>query len=80
MGVSDHVTYYNAITQLEAQEVLLGMSIVDFPNMNKEERKKRHKSLHKKAFPSTHENKMPLSVDNFAGFLNVNSKKVDSGG
>lgn len=80
MGVSDHVMFYNAITQIEAQEALLQMSIADFPHLSKkEERKKRHKAMHKIAFPDNHGKKSPLSLDNFAGYLNMNSTKVNHG-
>lgn len=81
MGVSDHVVYFNAITQIEAQEALLAMSIAEFPHLNKkEERKKRHKSMHQMAFPTKHSKQRSLSIDNFAGFLNNNSQKVKNGG
>lgn len=77
MGVNDHVVFYNAITQVEAQEALLAMSIAEFPHLNKqEERKKRHKAMHKLAFPDTHKSKRPLDINSFAGFLNSNSSKV----
>lgn len=72
--------FYNAITQIEAQEALLAMSIAEFPHLTKQdERKKRHKSMHKMAFPETHTKRAPLSIENMAGFLNVNSKKVTHG-
>ena len=77
MGIGDHVTFYNAITQIEAQEALLAMSVAEFPHLSKkEERKKRHKEMHKLAFPKTHTSKQALDIESFSNFLNINSKKV----
>lgn len=64
------VEYYEAITVLEAQDRLVEMNISDYPNMNKENRRKYFRGMKKLAHPKH----LQETVD-FADFI----KKVSSG-
>lgn len=45
--------FWQAITVIESQEVLLGMKIADFPHLTKSARSSAHKEFFKQAFPRT---------------------------
>ncbi len=45
--------FWQAITVIESQEVLLGMKIADFPHLTKSARTTSHKDFFKQAFPRT---------------------------
>ena len=38
---------WQAVTQIEAQETLVSMKVVSFPNMKKEDIEKTHRSIHR---------------------------------
>ena len=44
--------YWEAINVLQARERLLDLNIADYPKMTKDGRKKLHRDLRKRAFPS----------------------------
>ncbi len=44
-----------AITQIEAQDVLINLTIAQYPWLKKEQQKKIHREMHRKAYPKTHE-------------------------
>lgn len=43
--------YYEAISVLEGQEMLLNMKLADYPRASNESRKKFHRDVSKVAFP-----------------------------
>ena len=47
--------YWEAITMIEAQNLLMEMKVGDFPNMKKEDRGRLHRSLYKQAYPESAE-------------------------
>jgi hypothetical protein len=51
MDMDTFANYWLLVDRLEPQETLLSMNVGDYPNMKKEDRKKFHKDLHKKAYP-----------------------------
>lgn len=53
MDAVDFNTYYEAITPIEAQEMLLSMKVISYPHMEKNSRQEFHKSIHKLAYPSS---------------------------
>jgi len=57
--------YFHAIDKIEAQELLLKLTVSDYPNMKKESREKIHKSFYNKAFPSKQ-----ISINELEGLLN----------
>ena len=46
--------YWEAITQIEAQEILVKLRVADWPNMKSSDRSKWHRELHKMAYPVVH--------------------------
>lgn len=51
MDLDTFHSYWLMIDRLEPQEMLVDMSVGDYANMKKEDRKKYHKDIHKKAYP-----------------------------
>ena len=46
--------YWLAITQLEARELLVALTVSDYPWMKKEDKRKLHRAWHKMAYPKTY--------------------------
>jgi len=55
MPYIEAVQYYEAITTIEAQEMLLDMTVVSYPKMKDRDRSKLHKDIHSKAYPEQEE-------------------------
>lgn len=60
--------YIQAMEVLEAQERLMELSTQDWPNLKKTQRDKLHRSLHRSAYPKTHDG-IPLSPVELAKVL-----------
>ena len=67
MDLQEGYSYYEAITQIEAQQTLLELRIQDWPFMKKESRNRWHRKLHRKAYPRTHQK--PVSVEQLADII-----------
>jgi hypothetical protein len=50
-------TLWLAITQIEAQQILAKLVVADWPNLKKDERSKKHRELHRLAYPSLEKKK-----------------------
>ena len=59
--------YYEAITAIEAQEILNKYSISIYPNLNKDGQRKAHKEMYKKAFPNMQKT---ISISEMENLLN----------
>jgi hypothetical protein len=59
--IDDYFDLWQAITQLEAQENLMQMTIMDYPKMRKDDRKKLHRKFRRMAYPSTGKNAISAS-------------------
>lgn len=57
---------WQAITQIEAQGLLLELTVEDYPWMKKDARRKLHREWHRKAYPRTHENTERLTTTQLA--------------
>jgi hypothetical protein len=68
MAVDEFEEYYQAITQIEAREVLLKLKIADWAHMSKEDRKQWHRELHKMAKYEV--NSKQMTLDELRGMLN----------
>lgn len=44
------LAYWEAITPIEAQEALIGLTVSAYPHMSKEGQRKVHRDLHSKAY------------------------------
>ncbi len=63
-------TYWQAITQLEAQELLLGLRLAQVPQTKEAGLERWHRELHKMAYPKTYDPSAPvLSTKAFADKL-----------
>jgi hypothetical protein len=51
MEVDVFTAYWNAITAIEAQEMLVEMTLHDWPKMKKNSRTELHRKIHKQAYP-----------------------------
>jgi hypothetical protein len=60
--------YFNAIDMIEAQDCLIKMQLQDYPRMNKDSRRKLHRTISKKAYPKEFQKEM--SFEDFARELN----------
>jgi hypothetical protein len=47
--------YWNAITVIEAQEMLKQMTVSAYPHIKPEKARSIHRGIHKQAYPKTHE-------------------------
>jgi hypothetical protein len=63
MPVSLFYKYYEAITVIESQEILLQMQVSDYPQMKQESRKSFHKKIFNLAYPRNNETKILTSKD-----------------
>lgn len=68
MDVEVSQRYWEAITVIEAQELLKQMTIIGTPYMSKENSQKVHRDLHKQAYPKTHEGP-PVGPQDLAAIL-----------
>jgi hypothetical protein len=55
-----------AITQIEAQDLLLQSKVADYPWMKKDARASLHREWHKLAYPKTHQDVKELTTKQFA--------------
>lgn len=51
------IAYWQAITTIEAQEILIKMRLADWPNMKPTARERWHREVHRMAYPRSHSNK-----------------------
>lgn len=58
--------YWEAITVIEAQNLLLQAKIAMFPSMKKEARAKQHRDWHRLAYPSNFQEGEILTTDQLA--------------
>ena len=63
MPVNIALEYYLAINTLEAQEMLLKLTVADYPNSSKDHRSKLHKQMYAIGYPA--DAKKTTSVDQF---------------
>ncbi len=61
--------YWQAITMIEAQEMLKQMTVANAPYMKPQQYKNLHKSLHKQAYPKTHSGEAPIGPQDLAKLL-----------
>lgn len=69
LPVSDAHDYWLAITQIEAQDILIKLRISDWPNMKSSERRKWHRELYKMAYPATMNEKAELKTADLAAII-----------
>lgn len=43
--------YYEAMTQIQAQDTLVNMNVIAYPHMKQKERSKFHSEINKRAYP-----------------------------
>lgn len=53
LSIDELNNYWQAITSIEAQELLKKLTVVDWPNMKKSQREKLHRQLYGDAYPAT---------------------------
>ena len=58
--------YWQAITIIEAQEILIQLRIADYPDMKPESRKKTHREFHRMAYPRTHDSSEVMTTEQLA--------------
>lgn len=68
MRVNDFEMYFRAITPIEAQEVLLDLTVADFPMMKKGQREKIHSQL-KKTARSIDAKREPMTTEKLAAII-----------
>jgi len=68
LPISKFLTYNEAITVIEAQEMLLQMQISDYPNMKSDGRRTFHKKIFNLAYPKNKETKI-ISAEDMALIL-----------
>jgi len=59
-------TLWEAITVIEAQNMLHQITLVDFPNMKTGHRNKIHKKLYRQAYPATFRESVELTPETLA--------------
>ena len=59
-------SYWLAITQIEAQQLLLQLSVSQYPWMKKESQKRLHRQWHRLAYPETHDETKALTTAELA--------------
>lgn len=55
MTMEDAESYWQAITVIEAQELLLQSRVASYPHLKESDREEWHHSMHQKAYPKTHD-------------------------
>lgn len=60
---------WDAITVIEAQDMLVKMSIAEYPNLDGKNKSARHKKIYKLAYPNTFKKRKVLSTKDLAGML-----------
>jgi len=63
MPISKFLSYNEAITVIEAQEMLLQMQISDYPHNKGDARRSFHKKIFNLAYPNNKESKILKSED-----------------
>lgn len=61
--------FWQAITIIEAQELLVKMRLMDYPNMKPSARSEWHRDMHRLAYPRTWEASETLSTEQVADRL-----------
>lgn len=69
LDVESFQKYWDAITIIEAQEMLNQITVADWPHMKKGSREKLHKGLYRKAYPSIFREQKQVSMDDLARIL-----------
>ena len=59
LEVDDYQDLWLAISQIEAQEILVNLGIVTYPHMRKEDREEYHRKHYKIAYPDNFEKNNP---------------------
>lgn len=68
MAMEDFNSAYQAITQLEAQDSIVGMKLAMVPHMDQKGRDKFSRALHKMAFPN--EKPKAITIEEMARLVN----------
>jgi hypothetical protein len=55
-----------AITQIEAQELLLDIRVSQYPWLKKDGQRSTHRQFHKLAYPTTHDASAPVTTEELA--------------
>ena len=71
LTIDQFESFWQAITPIEAQDMLTQFTILDWPNMKKEARQSLHRKIHKQAFPKTHDPKQDTTKDIFDKLMMV---------
>jgi hypothetical protein len=66
MSWDEAESFWQAITQIQAREVLVGMQVADFPWKSKDDRKRLHKHFHKLAYPKIHDSSEVVTTEELA--------------
>lgn len=69
MASDDFYKSLKAIDVIEAQEMLLQMTVQDYPNMKKEDRNKLHRKISKASDPFLEER--AIKADDLKGFFDI---------
>lgn len=62
MNISTFYEYLGAIKILKARELLEAITASSYPHMKADSQRKKHKELHKEAFPDVWGTKKPMSL------------------
>jgi hypothetical protein len=62
--------FWLAITQIEAQEMLIAMKVSDFPHLKKQSRESLGREIHKQAYPASFEKPKALSGKALEALIN----------
>lgn len=61
-------SYWLAITQIEAQEILIKMRLADYPQIKQTGRTSWHREMHRLAYPKTHSGQAK-TIEDIAKYL-----------
>jgi hypothetical protein len=61
---------WQAITEIEAQEVLVAIQVSAYPDLPKTDKERVHRAFHKQAYPHTHEARTSISIEQLAAVIN----------
>lgn len=70
MTNQDFEQFWQAITVIEAQEMLIGIKVADFPHYKKPQREKLSRELHKQAYPREYENRKSITAKELGALIN----------
>jgi len=66
MQYDDFNIYLTALSQVEAQEMIIEMQLHDYPNLSKEKKIRHHRKVHRIAYPSIYEHNNCMSAEEVA--------------